>query len=141
MSEQTLAQIGERLRTLIGARPVEILDGPQPSVTVSVGGAIALAEPWPALLQLADEALYRVKQTVGMPSTFCPLSTDRRAARQRRSFSSDERPPITWSRKRSGRLPANSGCRSRRSPNTTSTICCAEHRYPSTPVRRSIVVR
>ena len=63
VSEQTLAQIGERLRTLIGARPVEILDGPHPSVTVSVGGAIALAEPWPALLQLADEALYRVKQS------------------------------------------------------------------------------
>ena len=64
VNEEGLAQIGDRLRTLVGARPIETLDGPTPSVTVtvSVGGATALAEPWPALLQHADEALYRVKQ-------------------------------------------------------------------------------
>ncbi len=60
----TLADVAERLRGWIEARPVRLDNGTEIAITVSIGVATANAGPqmWPELLRAADSALYRAKR-------------------------------------------------------------------------------
>ena len=58
-----LEQLGERVRALVGSRPVVTSAGEAP-ITVSVGGTLLDGSVSPAFaLQLADQALYEAKRT------------------------------------------------------------------------------
>ncbi len=58
-----LEQLGERVRALVGGRPIVTSAGEAP-ITVSVGGTLLDGSVAPAVaLQLADQALYEAKRT------------------------------------------------------------------------------
>jgi len=61
---RALADLAERLRRLIEARPVLLETGAAIPITASIGIASATAGPqmWPELLEAADAALYRAKR-------------------------------------------------------------------------------
>lgn len=62
--EGVLADIAERLRQVIEAKPFRLPDGSETSITASLGVARAKAAPdvWAQLLQIADAALYEAKE-------------------------------------------------------------------------------
>lgn len=81
----SLADVAERLRSWIQARPVMFEGGAEVAITASIGVATAGAGPqmWPELLKAADAALYRAKRegrnrvAIAEPDAVAPTAASR----------------------------------------------------------------
>ena len=92
--------VGERLRHAVSDAPVRLPDGQDLTVTVSAGLAQGVSSGAAALVRLADDALYRAKETRAGPGRR-PRGARPAPARPARRLTRPP-PPVGSSRQRSG---------------------------------------